>query len=459
MFEHVSEVDAPVSEVFDWHAAPGALRRLAPPWQPVRILRESASLRDGSAVLALPGGLRWIAQHRPDGYRPPHAFVDELTSWPLAPMLRWRHRHVFEDTGEGSTRVIDSVDSRLPDAMLRQMFAYRERQLAADLATHRWARDIHPETLTVAVTGSSGLVGSALCALLTTGGHRVIRLVRKPAGRDDGRGGAPAARYWNPADPAPDLLDGVDAVVHLAGAPIAGRFTDAHRSDIEDSRVGPMRRLAILVARAAEAGHAVRLVSASAVGYYGPDRGDEVLGEAAERGDGFLADVVARWEAATGPAEEAGAPVVRMRTGIVQTPAGGTLRLLRPLFAAGLGGRLGDGRQWTAWIGLDDLLDVYLRAIVDPNLRGAVNAVAPGPVRNSEYTAVLARVLRRPAVLPTPSFGPRLLLGDEGARELALAGQRAVPARLTAAGHRFRYSSLEPALRHLLGRVALPSAG
>src|SRR5699024_4734947 len=141
-----------------------------------------------------------------------------------------------------------------------------------------------------------------------------------------------------------------------------------------------------------------------------------------DRGDGFLADVVAAWEAATDPAVRAGVPVVRVRTGIVQTPAGGTLRMLRPLFEAGVGGRMGDGRQWVPWIGLDDLLDVYLRAIVDRRLEGAVNAVAPHPVRNDEYSRVLAAVLRRPAVVPTPALGPRMLLGREGAHELALAG-------------------------------------
>ncbi len=447
MFEHVTVVDAAVDEVFAWHGRPGALRRLAPPWQPVRVVKEAGSLRDGAAVLALTGGLRWVATHRPAGFRPPHEFVDELTSWPLAPLLGWRHRHLFEDHGGGRTRITDRVDSRVPDALLGSMFAYRGRQLAGDLSAHRRARGLRPEPLTVAVTGSSGLIGTALCALLTTGGHRVIRLRRRPSP-------APDTRQWNPADPEPDLLDGVDALVHLAGAPIAGRFTEAHKREILDSRVAPTLRLAEVAARTVTPdGGGPRFVCASAVGLYGPDRGDEILTEESERGDGFLADVVQQWENATAVASDAGVPVVRVRTGIVQTPAGGTLRLLRPLFEAGLGGRLGDGRQWTAWIGLDDLLDIYLRAIVDPALSGPINATAPEPVRNGDYTATLARVLHRPAVIPTPAFGPQLLLGAEGARELALAGQRAVPAALTAAGHEFRYWRLEPALRHLLGRT------
>lgn len=195
------------------------------------------------------------------------------------------------------------------------------------------------------------------------------------------------------------------------------------------------------------------LICASAVGYYGYDRGDEALTEASERGDGFLADVVADWEDALAPAEAAGLRVVRIRTGIVQSPRGGTLRLLRPLFAAGLGGRLGDGRQWLPWIGIDDLVDIYYRALWDAAMSGAVNAVAPNPVRNSEYTKTLGQVVHRPTVLPVPGLGPRVLLGEQGARELACASQRVLPVYLTEAGHRFRTPNLEQALRHLLGRA------
>ena len=162
---------------------------------------------------------------------------------------------------------------------------------------------------------------------------------------------------------------------------------------------------------------------------------------------------MADWEAATAPAAAAGIRTVQVRTGIVQTPRGGMLRQLRPLFEAGLGGRLGTGRQWLAWIGLDDLLDIYLRAVLDPGLSGPVNAVAPEPVPNFEYARTLAAVLRRPAVLPFSRFGPRLLLGDEGARELAEASQRVRPERLIRAGHRFRHPDLDGALRHLFGRA------
>lgn len=447
--EFSSVLDAPIAEVFDWHARPGAFTRLSPPWQPMRLVSEATSLRDGRATLALPGGLRWVAEHQADGYDPPRRFVDaiggdRLSSLPARKALRWRHTHDFVDLGDGRTRVIDRVDTSVPAALLRPMFVYRHRQLADDLAAHRRAAARGLAPLTVAVTGSSGLVGAALTAFLRTGGHRVIGLVRRrPAGADE--------RAWDPRDPDPRLFDGVDAVIHLAGASIAGRFTDGHREAVRDSRIGPTRRLAEVLGRAAT--KPAVLLSASAIGYYGYDRGDEALTEDSDRGDGFLADVVDDWEAATAPAEQAGIRVVRVRTGIVQSPSGGTLRLMRPLFSAGLGGRLGSGRQWLSWIGIDDLVDVYHRGLWDTELSGAVNAVAPQPVRNSEYTATLARVLRRPAVLPVPALGPRLLLGAQGARELACASQRVSPAKLAAADHRFRQPGLEEALRHLLGRA------
>lgn len=444
--EHVFSVviDAPRDEVFAWHARPGAIHRLFPPWQPLRVEAEAASLADGQARLALPGGLTWVARHVAESYDPPRCFVDTIaadgvTSLPVRAVVRWRHIHQFDDTGDRRTRMTDRVQTYVPERALRPMFAYRHRQLADDLAAHRRARAHGLEPVTVALTGASGLVGTALAAFLSTGGHRVIRLVRRtPAG--------PGERRWDPGHPDPDLLSGVDVVIHLAGASIAGRFSDRHRRAIRDSRVEPTRRLAELAA----ASRTATLVSASAIGFYGTDTAGLVT-EDAERGDGFLADVVAAWEDATAPAEEAGVRVVRVRTGIVQSPRGGILRILAPLFRLGLGGRIGDGNQWLSWIGIDDLVDVYHRALWDTGLTGPVNAVAPEPVSNAEYTRTLARVVHRPAVLPVPAAGPKLLLGAQGAHEVVLAGQRVACAKLTQAEHRFRHPDLDSALRHVLG--------
>jgi uncharacterized protein (TIGR01777 family) len=431
-------IDAPIDEVFSWHERPGAIRRLSPPWQPVRVEREAASLRDGRAVLRLPGGVRWVAQH--GEYEPPNQFVDTLVSLPLP----WRHRHEFEAVSPSTTRLTDVVETPIPGSLLDEMFRYRHRQLVGDLDSQRILRALQPDPMTIALTGSSGLIGSALAAFLGTSGHTVIRLVRRV-------GRSPQERTWDPEDPDPSALDGVDAVVHLAGASIAGRFTDEHKALVRRSRIEPTRRLAVTLAEMADGPRV--LVTASAVGIYGADRHDELLTEDSASGHGFLADLVTDWEAATEPAAQAGVRVVQVRNGIVQSPAGGMLRVLRPLFSAGLGGTLGGGRQWVPWIGIDDVLDVFARCVVDPELHGPVNAVAPNPVHNSTYTATLGKVLRRPARLPVPSFGPRLLLGDEGAREFALAGQRVVPERLNALGHTFRHPTLEACLRHLLGRV------
>jgi uncharacterized protein len=436
--KYSSSVDHPLDAVFTWHERPGAFQRLVPPWQGVRLVEEARSLADGRAVVRLPGGIRWVAQHR--DLDPPHRFVDDLVS----PPLPWHHVHSFEATGPFRTRVTDAVTTPIPASLLRAMFAYRHIQLRDDLAVQSALRHLHPAPGTVAVTGSSGLIGTALCAFLTTGGNRVIRLVRGVARSAD-------ERTWNPGDPDPGIFDNVDAVVHLAGASIAGRFTRAHKRAISESRTEPTRRLAEAMVRS---GSVRVLVSASAVGFYGRDRGDELLDESAGRGTGFLAEVVEKWEAATDPAREAGVRVATLRTGIVLSARGGMLKLVRPAFLAGLGGRIGDGQQWFSWIDLDDLTDVYAHALVDQRFVGAVNAVAPAPVRNREFTRTLASVLRRPAFVPVPTQALAAVVGREGVSEVAAASQRVDPARLESIGFRFRRPVLDASLRHQLGHFA-----
>jgi uncharacterized protein len=444
-------IDAPIDTVFAWHEHSGALERLLPPWLPFRVVNESPSLADGTTVLGLPLGLRWIAKHQPGGYQPGRRFEDLLATPIVSEIVRWRHVHEFRPANDGSTEITDTIETAVPSALIKETLTYRGRQINGDLAAHRMVATFRATPMTVAITGSSGTVGAALSAMLLTGGHRVVHLVRRSTRPATLRG--PEERTWNPEAPAPGILEGVDAVVHLAGQTIAGRFTEDHKRAVKESRIGPTRRLAELVS---VSGVPV-FVCASAIGFYGPQRGEETLTESSSRGDGFLADVVEGWEAASEAAARGGARTVQVRTGIVQTPRGGVLKLQRPLFEVGVGGRLGSGEQWFSWIGIDDLLDVYLRALVDPAMQGPVNAVAPEPVRNSEFAATLARVLHRPARLPVPAFGPRILLGSEGAQEVAEASQRVAPARLQTAGHTFRHPDLESALRHLLGRSAAPS--
>ena len=297
----------------------------------------------------------------------------------------------------------------------------------------------------VAVTGASGLIGTAVVRRLRAEGHQVLRLTRsRPSGPDQ--------LQWDPMAGRldPDALAKADAVVHLAARNIGDRlrWTAATKRDLLQTRVEGTGLVAGTMAGLAEGPRV--LVCASGVGFYG-DRGDEVLTEASSGGRGFLADVVRRWEEAADPARAAGLRVVHLRTGPVQTAAGAGLPKQALMFRLGIGGRLGSGRQWLSWISLDDIAGAYLHALTREDLDGPVNAVAPNPVTNAEFTATLARVLRRPAVLHVPAFGPRLVLG-EAADELLFVSQRARPARLQATGYRFQFPELEPALRQTLGR-------
>lgn len=295
----------------------------------------------------------------------------------------------------------------------------------------------------IAVTGSSGLVGAALVSFLTAGGHRVIRLVRKPPSGDDVQ--------WDPAEGVKDLsrLEGVDAVIHLAGENIAaGRWTPQRKGEIRRSRVEGTRELCESLTRLSSRPEA--LVSASAVGFYG-DRGDEILTEDSAPGRDFLARICQEWEAAAEPASRAGIRVVHLRFGMILSPAGGALRKMLLPFKLGVGGRIGSGRQFVGWIAIDDAVVAIHHAVCTESLHGPVNAVSPAPATNAEFARILARVLSRPAIFPTPAFAIRLAFG-EMADALLLTSQRVVPRRLQASGYRFRYPELEGALRHLLGR-------
>jgi uncharacterized protein len=296
----------------------------------------------------------------------------------------------------------------------------------------------------VAVTGSSGLIGTALVRSLEADGHRVRRVSRS------GQPGAGTVR-WDPerGDLDEGALAGVDAVVHLAGEAIAGhRWNDEHKRRVLDSRVKGTTLLAETLARL-DPRPAV-LVSGSAIGFYG-DRGDERLTEDSGPGDGFLATVVTSWELATRAAEEAGIRVAKVRTGLVMARSGGSLKPMLPLFRLGAGGRLGSGRQWWSWISMTDEV-AAIRFVLDHDVAGPVNLTGPEPVTNAEFTRVLGRVLHRPAFLPVPRFGPALVLGREAAEEMVFASQRVLPAVLEREGFAFAHRTLEAALRAELGR-------
>lgn len=297
----------------------------------------------------------------------------------------------------------------------------------------------------IAVTGSHGLIGSSLVPALEASGHAVLRVVRGEALPE-------GAIPWAPEEGRIDgaALEGVDAVVHLAGVGIAARrWTRSHRQAVLDSRVQGTTLLARTLAQMDRPPRV--LVSASAVGFYG-DRDDEVLGESSPSGSGFLAWVCREWEAATRVAEDAGIRTVHLRTGIVLSARGGALKAQLPVFRLGLGGRLGRGTQWLSWIHLDDEVGAIGHVLADSAVSGPVNLVAPNPVTNADFTAGLARTLRRPAVLAVPAPALELALGPQMARELLLASQRAEPGVLISTGYRFAHLHLEEALADALGR-------
>ncbi|HMN95306.1 MAG TPA: TIGR01777 family oxidoreductase [Phycisphaerales bacterium] len=307
----------------------------------------------------------------------------------------------------------------------------------------------------VLVTGASGLIGSALSAALRSRGDAVVRLAR---GRDDDRGsdsagGAGAVRRWDPASGSidPSIFDGIDAVVHLAGEPIAaGRWTQSRRTALRTSRVEGTTALAEGIARLGAESRPKVLLSASAVGWYG-DRGDEVLAESSAPGGDFLATLCRAWEAATLPAREAGVRVAIIRTGLVLSTEGGALAPMLRVGRLGLLGPVGSGEQWMSWIHIDDEVALMLRLLEDATLEGPFNATAPNPVRNRAFVTELGHALRRPAILPMPAFAVRLLFGAMG-DALLLSGQRVEPRRALDAGFAFRYATLPAALAALLRR-------
>ncbi len=300
--------------------------------------------------------------------------------------------------------------------------------------------------MTILVTGASGLIGSALIPVLTREGHRVIRLVRAEPKPGE------AAIRWDPEAGTLEMagLTGLDAVVHLAGENIAGRWTAGKKARIRDSRVKGTRLLSESLARLPEPPNV--LVCASATGYYG-DRGEEILHEESAPGSGFLAEVCREWEAAADLAVQRGIRVVHLRFGLVLSPKGGALAKMLLPFRLGVGGIVGRGSQYWSWIALDDAVSAIHHALFTDTLRGPVNAVAPHPVTNREFTKTLGRVLGRPTPFPMPAFAARLAFG-EMADALLLASARVEPAKLLATGYRFRHPELEGALRHLLGKTS-----
>ncbi len=458
VFLRRTRIAASADEVFRWHERPGAIQRLTPPWERVEIV-EHSGIHDGAlAVIKVylgPVPVLFVVRH--SGYIAGRQFRDTQIEGPFA---RWEHTHRFEPDGEQSCVLEDRVEYELPGgplgealggdyfrSQLERLFDYRHRVMAQDLAAHA-AYEGGP--MKILVTGSRGLVGSALNPFLTTGGHRVEPLRRRKTAE------AERGVFWNPTEGSieRDRLEGFDGVVHLAGESIVGRWDDEKKRKIRDSRVKGTRLLSEALAKLERRPRV--LVSASAIGYYG-DRGDEVLTEESPAGDSFLASVCREWEAATEAAAEAGIRVVNLRFGVILSPQGGALEKILLPFRFGLGGEVGGGRQYWSWIAIDDAVGAIHHALMTDALRGPANAVTPYPITNREFTKTLGAVLSCPTLLTTPEFAARLAFG-EMADALLLASARVEPERLRRTGYRFRFQTLEEALRHLLGKPRVRAA-
>ena len=447
----VREVTLPCSAqaAFAWHARPGAFKRLTPPWERVELISATGGIEDGARLelksFVGPLPLTWVAEHF--DYREGAQFCDRQISGPFA---FWEHRHRFEPTGPDACKLIDDITYRLPlrpfsniargrvRRKLIRMFAYRHTITAQDLRNSRACSG------RVLISGASGVIGQALVPFLKTQGWEVDRLVRRSPS-------APDEISWSPRENQVDWPADYhcDAVIHLAGANVAGgRWTNARKRLIRESRVQGTETLVGAINRL-DRPPAV-FISGSASGYYG-DTGESSATETAAKGDGFLADVCDDWEEALAPLRDGKTRVVIARTGVVLTPAGGALAKMLPAFKFGLGGRLGSGQQWLSWIAIDDWLHAIHRLLVDDRVEGPVNLTSPKPVTQLQFARSLAHVLGRPAIFPAPAPLLKLALG-EMAEETLLANSQVSPGVLNQISYNFLHPSLEKALGHVLGK-------
>ncbi len=450
IYKKQSRINGSVPDLFAWHERPGALERLTPPWMALKSVTATNGIKPGSrvrvnlSILGLPFAM--AAEHL--DYQPPFMFRDRLVKSPFA---KWIHTHGFIDRGDNASTLEDSVAYAFPlyfnrglkslaEREVTRMFEYRHRVTREDMDRHRACS----RRLTIVVSGAGGVIGQQLCCFLTTGGHRVVRLVRcapRP-GRDE--------ICWDPAAGQLDLSGAgtIDAVINLNGNPVFSRWwTRKRRAEIIQSRTDSTRTLALALARLARPPGV--FVSASAVGYYG-ETGEGVVTETSPPGNLFISKVCREWERAAAPAAAAGIRTVFARIGVALTPRGGALAQLLPAFQLGLGARIANGSQYMSWISMDDVLYALYHTINTPALEGAVNIVAPAPVTNRDFTRALAAVLGRSAPFAVPEAAVDLVWGTRG-REVLLSSTRVVPEKLLASGFRFRHPDLFDALGSALG--------
>ena len=453
-FEFNSPMPVGSDTLSAWHERPGAFERLAPTWEKLTLVRRAGSIRNGDElVFALHKGplrLLWHARH--SDFIAGQQFRDTALR---SPFSSWTHLHQFVSVDGDRSELRDTIDWSMPFGrpgtalaspfvrhLLRRMFTQRHQRTRNDLMVQaRYA--MPPQTF--AITGATGLIGQQLTAFLRTAGHTVLPFSRRPM--------ASEARtlIWDPAAGLldPTALEGVDHVIHLAGAGIADeRWTEARKREIMDSRVQGTALLARTMA--AMSSPPKTFLSASAVGYYG-HRESGTVDESGPLGTGFLAQVCARWEEAAEPARAVGIRTIHPRLGIVLAGQGGALAKMLLPFQLGAGGPIGSGRQAFPWIALDDVLGAMLHLVATPSIHGPVNLVAPECPTQAQFAKTLGRVLSRPAFMPLPAAAVRLAFGEMGERAL-LEGAFVTPRVLTETGFTWVHGTLEQALRFELGR-------
>ncbi len=458
-FTSQTTLNVPASFAYDWHLHPGALKRLLPPWEKIRITRHAEKVANGNCVgLSVPlvAGLRteWLTEYR--NIEPDHRIEQVQLK---GPFHTWCQTSTFESITETSCKLIDDIEYSVPfgkagsllgepfvQKKLKAWFTYRHRQAKTEVELHY---DYHlQKRMRILVSGSTGVIGNSLCSFLETGGHEVIRLVRseKVASLN------PKTVFWDPEHGEVDRnsLESFDAVIHLGGANIAHHKWDAdYKKKIRRSRVHSTQLLSALLATLQEKPSV--FIVASAIGYYG-DRGDEAMTEDSSPGTGFLPQLVRDWEQAAEPARKAGIRVVHPRIGVVLTPTGAALASMLPLFRCGLGGVAGTGKQYWSSVSIHDVVGAIHFTLMNETLEGAVNVVLPEALTNREFTKTLGKVLNRPTLLPMPASMIKLLLGEMG-EALLLESTRVVPRKLLDAGYNFQQETVEETLRHLLGRT------
>ena len=461
IYEHTATFPYSREVVWNWHARPGAVRRIMPDWEGIRPV-EVGGIKDGAvtsfrmSIGILPQ--RWVAKHH--SYIEGEQFCDDMIKGPFG---RWNHVHKFIEMDETEMQIHDRIDWKLPFHFftrigapimvmprVRQMFKHRSRRILADLKRQQMFKDAPRKR--ILISGSTGLIGTQLGAFLETDGHDVHRLIR-PSTRLHADQDPTKVVKWD--DRSGSIIEGslenFDVIIHLAGAGIGDkRWSKKRKKLIAESREIPTRNLANALANLASPPSL--FMCASAVGYY-DNRGDEELDENSSIGNGFLAEICRKWEEAAQPAIDAGIRTIHMRTGIVTTAAGGMLQQILLPVKLGAMGPIGGGRQWQSWISLDDQIYAIHYLMNHETANGVFNLTAPNPVTQKQFAKALGKVLRRPAFAPAPGFVMKILFGEMG-KSLILDGQKVRPQRLQEFGYIFEHETLEPALRDALGRFA-----